>query len=393
MRIACVHALPLEYYPPARNALAVLARHPGWEVRVWTAENRRALPRWNHAGVAVERLNYPGTQTPVPLRIAGYLRWHFRTAAALAAWHPAAVVSVEPHSALAAWLYYRLFNGTAELFIHHHEYYAPEDYRARGMRLLRRTHPLERDYLFSRARWVSQTNRERLRLLREWNPKINETAAHVMPNYPPREWIAGAAALNRARDAANGARSNLLRLVYIGSASFDDTFIREIAEWTAGNPNLATLHVLSDNMHVDLRDWLTALGAANVTLNAKHTPYEQLPLVLHAFDVGLVLYRGNTLNFVHNVPNKAIEYLACGLEVWYPPAMTGMREFHRSHQAEQLTEVDFAAAADIARAAGIAVSVRSQARKVRTADEFPFTCEEAMAPLVAEMEALDARGR
>ena len=41
LRVAYVHVLPLEYYPPATNALEVFARQPGWTVRA-CVESQRA---------------------------------------------------------------------------------------------------------------------------------------------------------------------------------------------------------------------------------------------------------------------------------------------------------------------------------------------------------------
>lgn len=373
MRIAYLHVLPLEYYPPARNALTLMARHPGWQVRAWSSRNRRGLRTWEQSWIQVTRPVDADPRSILPLRVAGYLAWHLRAAADLAAWKPDALISVEPHSALAAWMYYNIFRGKAALFIHHHEYYAPEDFLRPGMRLLRSTGELERNDLFVRAVWVSQTNEERMRLLREWNPRITADAARVLPNYPPEEWIRKAEAL--PRHAASGR----IRLVYVGSASFEDTFIREAVTWVASHPDSASLHVSGNNIHKEVWDWLHALGSPNITFDPSGCDYSELPDLLTQFDVGLVLYKGNTLNFVHNIPNKTIEYLACGLDVWYPPEMQGMRRFHERFPGERLLQVDFrdppASMPIVAPSAG----------KRR---DFPFTCEAAMAPLFAKLERL-----
>ena len=46
---------------------------------------------------------------------------------------------------------------------------------------------------------------------------------------------------------------------------------------------------------------------------------------------------------MYNVPNKAIEYLAAGLAVWYPAGMLSLRQFHEDHQEAALVELDFLA--------------------------------------------------
>ncbi len=373
MKIAYLHVLPLEYYPPATNALSILSRHPGWRVRAWSSANARNLTQWRDDAVRVSRPFHPHSASRLPFRAGGYMAWHLRTAAEIAAWKPDALISVEPHSALAAWLYYRVMQGRAALFIHHHEYYAREDFSRGGMRLLRRTMPLERDYLFPRAEWVSQTNEVRLRLLREWNHGIREEAARILPNYPTEEWALRAKALPRPD------RGQQLRLVYAGSASFDDTFIREAAEWVAGHPGTMSLHVAGNNVSRDVWDWLESLKLPNITTDRAGFDYDALPGLLRHFDVGLIIYKGNTLNFVHNVPNKAIEYLACGLNVWYPIQMEGMRLFRRRFPAEALTEVDFQKLPLLPPTPTVA----------GIHDPFPFTAEAALAPLMAELERIE----
>lgn len=285
------------------------------------------------------------------------------------------MISVEPHSALAAWFYYRLLRGRAPLFIHHHEYYAREDFESAGMRLLRRTMSLEREYLFPRAVWISQTNATRLRLLRDWNRGVSDGVARVLPNYPPADWI------HAARTLPARAASRKLRMVYIGSASFEDTFIREAAEWVGRHPETASLHVAGNNVSSDVWEWLESMHAPNITFDRKGYAYEALPELLGMFDVGLILYKGNTANFVHNVPNKAVEYLACGLNVWYPIQMQGMAAFHNDNSSLSLRQIDFDRLADM---------VAGEVADGQTADgsDFPFTAEAALAPLIAELEKL-----
>lgn len=377
MRIAYLHVLPIEYYPPAQNSAVLLADHKHWDLRVWTSHNRRGLPAWEHSGVTITRPVDANPESVIPLRMAGYATWHLLAARGISAWKPDALISVEPHSALAAWMYYKFFRGRAPLFIHHHEYYSPEDFLAPGMRSLRKTGNLERGELFGRAVWVSQTNAERLRLIREWNPAISNDAARVLPNYPPREWV------ERAASSQRPGSSNKIRMVYVGSASFEDTFIREAVMWVIRHPDRASLHVSGNNVRADVWNWIESLGGPNVSIDRSGCDHADLPSLLTQFDVGLVLYKGNTLNFVHNVTNKAIEYLACGLEVWYPPQMTGISRFHETFPAERFREVDFSDPS-------FPLPNVSPSPPIRT--DFPFTAEAALAPLFAELDKLERHG-
>jgi hypothetical protein len=277
---------------------------------------------------------YTQNNRSVLQRLLGYLQWHLTTATELAAFKPDVIISVEPHSAIAVWLYYRLFSGKARLFIHHHEFYAPEDFEAEGMRLVRLAARLEKRDLFPRAEWISETNRDRLSLL-TLDAKIDPGKACILPNHPPRDWIDRA----RSRPAM---RSDRLRIIYLGSASLDDTFIEEFAQWVAARPELVSLDVIGNNIASDAWLALEKIGAANVSLNREGASYEKLPEILRSYDVGVILYRGRTKNFVYNVPNKAIEYLAAGLDVWFPVQMLSIKTFAEENPDLPLVEMDFA---------------------------------------------------
>jgi hypothetical protein len=86
-----------------------------------------------------------------------------------------------------------------------------------------------------------------------------------------------------------------------------------------------------------------------------------------------VLYKGNTTNFVYNVPNKVFEYLRCGLRVWYPQEMMGLRHFAERHPGP-LRELQFSRLGDLDPAA---LRPSGGARF----DASDFTAERAFAPL------------
>jgi hypothetical protein len=203
------------------------------------------------------------------------------------------------------------------------------------MRLVRVASNLERIDLFKRAEWISQTNVQRLELL-VGDVWIEPNKRHVLPNYPPRDWIER----SRRRDS-DRRDSKVRRLIYLGSASLTDTFIGEVARWVAQRTDDLSLNVVGNNVSADVWALLDGLRAPNISTDKRGWPYDELPERLSAFDVGLILYKGNTENFIYNVPNKAIEYLAAGLDVWYPPQMESMRIFHSQNAEFPLVEVDF----------------------------------------------------
>jgi len=335
MKVAYVHNLPLEYYPPASNFLDLIGRSQKTEVRVFTSRNRKQRALYENNAIKIMRSSPPNPSAAVLWRMLIALWWHLRTAFSLVVFRPSAIIYIEPHSALAVYLYYRLFRGSARLFIHHHEYYERKDYTRPGMRLPQLGSRLERSDLFQRAEWISQTNSDRLQLARGDHPDVPAGTWQVLPNYPPAAWASPPASRSPATVQAP------LRLIYVGSASFEDTYIREIAQWATVHPDDIKLHICGYNVAADVWAWLEKERFANVTFDATGYVYEDLPIILSAFDVGLVLYKGNTTNFIFNVPNKVFEYLVCGLEVWYPPEMTGTCHFRETTGAP-LRELDFA---------------------------------------------------
>lgn len=339
MKLAFVHQLPVEIYPPATNALAIYAAQSEVEVRLWTSANAKGLPTYVPENVVVVRPSFPGFHGSAASRFWGFLRWHWRVARDLARWRPDVVLSIEPHSALAVWFYFRLFGGTARLAIHHHEYYAPTDFLGVGSRTSRLCHYFEVKSLFERAEWVSQTNDSRLRLMRQDCAAVTQEKARIWPNYPPEDWKIRAAAARLAKGGGESPR--VLRLVCVGSLSFEDTFVREVVEWVAARSAHVSLYLCGHNVRANVWDWIRSLGADNIEIEPRGCAYDALPELLPGFDVALVLYKGNTLNFTHNVPNKAVEALVCGLEVWYPQEMLAMKVFCEKHPALPLREMDF----------------------------------------------------
>jgi hypothetical protein len=369
MKIAYVHILPIEYYPPATNLLRLLGERKQWEVRAWTSPNSRGMKEWAGGSVRVLRHDYAQSGKHALRRFATYLRWHFATARELARWKPDVIISIEPHSAIAVWLYLKVFAGSARLFIHHHEYYAPADFLAPGMRLTRLASRLEKKYLFQRAEWISQTNGARLGLV-AGAEKLDPRVIRVLPNFPPREWVDRAVGTNSNR---TGPR----KLIYLGSASLEDTFIAEAAGWVADHTDEVSFTVAGNNIAADVWSTLAAMNAPNISVNKQGWDYETLPEMLKQFDVGLILYKGNTRNFVYNIPNKVFEYLAAGLEVWYPPQMRSMQEMHSGMPELPMTEVDFENIPD---------TIPDNRRVVPVDVIARFTAESALRPLIEQIE-------
>lgn len=334
MRLAVVQQLPLEYYPPVTNLLAFLGESGDFEVRVFSVANTRGRPAWTRKGVRITTLPSPLPGDSALKRLFLQLRFVGSTWAGLLRFRPEAILYFEPHSALPVFCHHLSLFRRTRIFVHHHEYYEPQEFDRPGMRLPKLAHWCERTLLFADAEWISQTNEQRRELFLEDHPAIDPGKVRVMPNYPPRSWEATE---NRAwkDDAAP------LRLVYIGSLSREDTYIEPLVEWVNATEHPVTLDIFGYNVSDSTRAWLESRAGDRVAFDPRGILYEDLPERIADYHAGVILYRGNTTNFVWNAPNKLFEYLACGLDAWYPPVMKGIAPYGDASTAPRILEVDF----------------------------------------------------
>ncbi|GHB92006.1 hypothetical protein [Cerasicoccus arenae] len=368
MNIAYVHILPIEYYPPATNTIRILASKQDVQLTVWTSKNLKNRQPFECRGVAIERPQFVVKTDNIFKRVAQSYTWHWYCARAIKRSKADAIISVEPHSALAVWFYYYLLGGRAKLFIHHHEYYAPVDYQRKGMRNVQLASKLEKKHLFPRALWISQTNENRLQFLQRDNPKLATAKLKVWPNYPPRSWHPESTATKKTKP---------VRMLFVGSASFRDTYIKEIVEWVARHPDDVTLMISGYNIEPAIWEWLNKMAYPNVATNPKGWSYDELPQQLGKYDVGLILYRGNTINFIYNAPNKLFEYWAAGLETWYPQEMKQISEFAERQPTPPLRKMDFSSLDDFQPP----VLIPPEAKTTGS----DYSCEAAIAPLLDQL--------
>ncbi len=157
-----------------------------------------------------------------------------------------------------------------------------------------------------------------------------------MPNYPPSSWI------TRARKPWIDRQAQPLRLIYVGSLSLADTFVGPLVDWLVAHPEAyITLDIFTNNCEPDTLAYIRAIDGGVVRLHEAGVAYQQIPNVLADFDAGLVLYRCRSVNYQYNASNKLFEYLMCGLDVWFPPTMVGVKPYARDDSWPRVIEVDF----------------------------------------------------
>lgn len=334
-RIFVLHWHPLEQYPPTMNLLNYFSGLPDCMVAVCSSHNDRGLVEFTNSSVQFSRGRYPNRRLSRLRRLLAFLHFPLLALWKMIRFRPDVVLYIEPHSSFPATLF-RMFNNRHRLFIHYHEYYEPDHFHTPGMRLIALYHWFEKKFLYRRAKWISHTNTDRVRMFCQDYPDVDRLKLHVLPNLPPIAW-------RKTNESTwHSDTPDTLKLLYVGSVSLHDTFIAEVVEWLRRQPNgRFSLDVYSTNCDGPAEDFLNRSAGPNLRFHAEGIPYENLPDVLPEYHVGLILYCGNTRNYIYNETNKLFEYLACGLDVWYPQQMLGIKPHARTDIAPRVIEIDF----------------------------------------------------
>jgi len=334
--LCILHWMPVECFPPAINMARYFADHDQWAVSVCTNWNHLDRRHFTHPSANLIRGTFPTDEIGFKWVLA-YLSFHLKSLWHILKTSPDIILYIEPHSALPVFLS-RLIGRRSCLFIHYHEYHSPNEFTKPGMRMAKWFHKLEKSWLYPSAEWISQTNEDRVRLFIEDNHEIEQSKLNVLPNYPPSYWFNGD---NRAWKGMQP-NSTVIRLVYVGSLSRVDAFIEEVVTWIMQleRPTV-TLDIYSYNIHTETREYLREIGCAQIRLHEKGVDYDDLPNLLRDYHVGLILYKGNTPNYVYNATNKLFEYLACGLDVIYPRKMSGVKPYACSTLKPRVIECEF----------------------------------------------------
>jgi hypothetical protein len=208
---------------------------------------------------------------------------------------------------LPIYLYKKLFS-KIKVHIHYHEYTSPEEIKNNSL-YFKGLHALEKK-LFLSCDSISHTNEDRVELFLKDYSFVKKAKMIVSPNFPPSNWYE----FSQRNKKINS--STITRLVHIGALSLETMYVKKMVEWVTAQNGLFTLDFYSDNITDDTRKFIEGLQNNHIQLHDSIN-YFELPKVLIHYDIGLTLYNGFIPNHIYSVPNKVLEYLACGLEVWY----------------------------------------------------------------------------
>lgn len=329
MEIVIVHFQPLEYYPPVQNLLRILQDNKSFKITVLTTIQTK-LPKYNldSNGLVVHRLHMNSSRRI--LRLLKYFYFYAICLKMLLKIKPSKVLYFESISAFPAILYKLIFKNT-RLLVHYHEYTTKEEY-SNGMQLVKWNHFLEKKN-YAKFSWISHTNKKRIQLFRDDHFGISDAVLHTMPNFPVSNWK-HSSDLNKETY-----KNQILQLVYVGAISLEDTYIFELIDFIKDKPMKYELEIFSIHIPEELKIIIEQEKLSHIKYSGP-IKYNDIPEALQNKDIGLILYKGKTLNYVHNAPNKLFEYLTCGLDVWFPKEMIGCYEYI-SEDNPKVVMVDF----------------------------------------------------
>mgnify|MGYP000887642636 CR=1 FL=1 len=315
--------MPLEYYPPVTNFLNVIVKH-AFFVKVWTTRNtKERLTYYNEKLKTVNRSPFPKQSDKVLKRLFKYFCFNIFCFIELVKYKPEAIIYYESYSVYPVFLYMKFFGNATKLYIHYHEYEDQENYK-NGMKQVKYYHKLEKEFLYKKATWISQTNTDRIQMFASDHPKLPSEILKIMPNYPPKTW-------STQVNGKSKASKDIIRTVYIGSLSLKDTFIKEYCDWVLKQKGKVYFHIYAYNLHDDTILYLKSLNTDYIVFYTKGVEYNKMPTLLADYDIGLILYKAHTKNYKYNAPNKLFEYQACGLKVLYPDVMLGISPYDSSN--------------------------------------------------------------
>jgi len=329
--IVILHFQPIELYPPIQNLLHELEKaNLNRQILVLTTATYVSVSTFGIKSrkIKILRLGMSGHKLMPLRRYWNYLYFNTASLLLLILYWPNHILYFETLSSFPAYLLKRFFKSSTKIFIHYHEYVSNDEYQ-NGMTLTRYFHRLE-NYLYQKSEWISHTNKYRMELFRQDNCQKILSPTFIFPNYPPKKWY------RTPKMILNWP----LKIVYIGSLSLTTMYSKEFTDWVISQNGNAQFDLYSYNCDDDARRYFKALNSKFVNL-LDGLDYNQLPAVLNTYDVGVILYKGHIPNYIFNAPNKLFEYLACGLDVWFPNVIIGSLEYCTKETYPEVLSLDF----------------------------------------------------
>lgn len=306
-KIVIIHNLPIDYYPPSVNLINTIKEK--FETYILTTKSQigsRILKKDKKI-----KIKYLFKEVRNGISIFNLIRqlWFvFSSLLQLIKIKPNIILYYETISSAPVYLYLKYFNRNVKVYVHYHEYYTKEQFLRTGMRLWKKYKTFEENYLLKKCKGISQTNVNRLNFFKKDFPFLSNKQCYVLPNYPPRNWKIKNKTLFK---------TNKIKCVYVGSLSLKDLYLSEFINWINKYEGLISVDFYSFNFHKEVINFFKEVNKPWIKLYKDGINYYDIPNILKNYDVGLLLYKANTINYQYNETNKLYEYLSCGLNIWY----------------------------------------------------------------------------
>ena len=364
-----IHFQPIELYPPIQNLIRILEMEFSGLVTVISTKSVKKFSPFQSfsENIQMKRIARSGHGLLPLARYLNYCVFYAGALFTLLQLRPKRIMYFETISSLPAYLYKIFFYKNVELFIHYHEYTSPTEYDS-GMLLNRYFHRLEK-HLYPRATLVSHTNQFRMDMFKEDILPSTITNPQIIPNYPPVKW-----------KTLPKPTHSPLRIVYVGSLSLTTMYVEAFANWVVGKQGEVVWDIYSYNYTAAAEKLIDALNCPWIRL-CPAVEYDQLPEILRKYDVGVILYTGHIPNYVYNAPNKLFEYLACGLDVWFPKVMVGSLQYVRDKMLPKVLAFEFDNLANI--------NLITAMDRQYVISNNTFFCEDVLLPLINKLTSHD----
>jgi hypothetical protein len=327
-KVAIIHYQPLEKYPPAMNFINAIGKMNFVKCKVFTTIINNSA--WfSEKKTAIHRFSIQHTTSLG--RYWGYLKFNYKCFLQLLVYKPSVVFVFETYSVFPTYLY-KILAPKSKVHIHYHEYTSPQEIKNSSF-YFKVLHAIEKR-LFRTCESISHTNEDRVELFLKDYSFVEESKMIVAPNMPPSNWDE----FSKIHKKEN--TSGITRLVHVGALSLETMYVEKMVNWVIAQKGLFALDFYTDNITDNARKFIEGLQNNHIQLHDSIN-YFELPKVLIHYDIGLTLYNGHIPNYVYNVPNKVLEYLACGLGVWYPNELISTQKFIEEYKINCCTGINF----------------------------------------------------
>lgn len=321
-----IHFRPIALYPPVINLTRFLSEEKDVKVTLYTSSDITSTSF--HERVEVIALQRSNSSI---LRLVSTLNFYLRVLMRLISTPNVPVLYYESLSSIPVWFYLTFFKHSKRRFAaHFHEYFSNLEYKRHSF--WERTGRRLETIIFRKMDWISHTNIDRINFFQSEFPNLQPNVLNTFPNYPPKSWLSENELIKQYRP---------IKLVYVGSLSFEGTYLKEVVEWLISHNGELTCDFYSMNAKSDVVSYLQNKNQSIISFKGS-VSYSELPGVLSKYHVGLVIYKSGSMNTNYCIPNKVFEYLACNLDVWFSDALISSRTYQQEDVYPKIIMVDFA---------------------------------------------------